>query len=197
MSVWDYWVATSAKKSNLLLLVPGKGWVAFTDQTDADDKVTERGSKEEVDSALINALSAANLAVLTGAGASLCARNAVGAPQAPSMRDLWNEVSVAVGEAAFTGICANRRADRRRQGRLRSGAPGQSGTLAQDVALFFDVTFREDACRIRKDHAARNLAMIRRAALNALRKVPEKISFKRKRPKALIKEQYRSNLIAR
>lgn len=105
MSIWDYWTATNAAKSNLRLLVPGKGWIAYADRLE-DDKVIERGSKDEIESALINAISAANLAVLTGAGASLCARNAAGAPQAPSMRDLWSGVKAAVGDANFTAICA-------------------------------------------------------------------------------------------
>jgi predicted transposase YbfD/YdcC len=33
-----------------------------------------------------------------------------------------------------------------------------------------DVVFLEDQCPIRKDHAPQNLAMIRRAALNMLKK---------------------------
>lgn len=33
-----------------------------------------------------------------------------------------------------------------------------------------DVSFDEDGCRIRKDHAARNMATLRRLALNLLRK---------------------------
>jgi predicted transposase YbfD/YdcC len=32
-----------------------------------------------------------------------------------------------------------------------------------------DVTFREDDCRVRKGHAARNLSAIRKFALSALR----------------------------
>ncbi|WP_296097352.1 SIR2 family protein [uncultured Agrobacterium sp.] len=105
MSVWDYWDETAAAKGNLRLLVPGKGWIAYDDREDSDGKVVERGSKEGIDSALINALSASNFSTLTGAGASLCARNAAGQPQAPSMRDLWNAVAAAVGAPAFTAVC--------------------------------------------------------------------------------------------
>jgi predicted transposase YbfD/YdcC len=32
-----------------------------------------------------------------------------------------------------------------------------------------DVTFREDDCRVRKDHVPENLSLVRRAALNLLR----------------------------
>lgn len=106
MSVWDYWSETVAGKSNLRLLIPGKGWLAFADRLDDDGKVAERGSKEEIDSALINALSASNFSTLSGAGASLCARDANGNPQAPSMSDLWNTVEAAVGAAEFAAVCA-------------------------------------------------------------------------------------------
>jgi len=105
MSIWDYWAVADATKSNLRLLIPGKGWIAYDDRIE-DDKVIDRGSKEEIDSALINALSATNFAVLTGAGASLSARNVEGMSQAPSMRDLWSNVKTAVGDANFTAICA-------------------------------------------------------------------------------------------
>lgn len=106
MSVWDYWAETAARKDNLRLLVPGKGWVAYSDRLDDEGKVAERGSREDVESALINALSASNFSTLTGAGASLCARNADGKLQAPSMSDLWNAVAAAVGPVEFAAICA-------------------------------------------------------------------------------------------
>lgn len=105
MTVWDYWNETAAAKDNLRLLVPGRGWVAYRNREDNDGKVVERGSKEGIDSALINALSASNFSTLTGAGASLCARNAAGQQQAPSMRDLWNAVEAAVGPAVFAAVC--------------------------------------------------------------------------------------------
>lgn len=105
MTVWEYWNETPAGKANLRLLIPGKGWVAYSDRVDNEGKIVERGSKEGIDSALINALSASNFSTLTGAGASLCARNVDGQPQAPSMRDLWNAVEAAVGAQVFGGIC--------------------------------------------------------------------------------------------
>lgn len=106
MSIWDYWAETAAAKENLRLLIPGKGWLSFADKLDNEGKVEARGSKEEIDSALINALSASNFCTLTGAGASLCARNPDGQPQAPSMTDLWNAVANAVGPVEFAGVCA-------------------------------------------------------------------------------------------
>jgi predicted transposase YbfD/YdcC len=58
-----------------------------------------------------------------------------------------------------------------------------------------DVIFREDRCRIRKDHAPANLALIRKIALNLLRQDTSKIPLKRKRLKAAIDSTYRASLI--
>ena len=44
-----------------------------------------------------------------------------------------------------------------------------------------DMTFREDYSRIRKDHSAENMAVVRHIALNILKNYPAKISLARKR----------------
>lgn len=44
-----------------------------------------------------------------------------------------------------------------------------------------DMTFREDYSRIRKDHSAENMAVVRHMALNILKNYPAKISLARKR----------------
>jgi predicted transposase YbfD/YdcC len=44
-----------------------------------------------------------------------------------------------------------------------------------------DMTFREDYSRIRKDHSAENMAIVRHIALDILKKYPSKISLARKR----------------
>lgn len=44
-----------------------------------------------------------------------------------------------------------------------------------------DVTFHEDYSRMRKDHSAENMAVVRRIALNALKQHPAKISLARKK----------------
>lgn len=106
MSIWDYWSETDAARSNLRLFVPDLGWVAYPDKLDVEGQVVERGSKELIDSALINSLSASNFSTLTGAGASLCARNAGAQQQAPSMSDLWNAVKEEAGDGEFGAICA-------------------------------------------------------------------------------------------
>lgn len=59
-----------------------------------------------------------------------------------------------------------------------------------------DVTFREDACRTRKDHAPLNFAIIRHAALNMLKRDPTKMSLKRKRLKAAVNPEFRKKLLA-
>jgi predicted transposase YbfD/YdcC len=47
-----------------------------------------------------------------------------------------------------------------------------------------DVTFKDDLCRSRKDHAALNFAIIKHAAFNLLKQSKEAISLKNKRKKA-------------
>lgn len=106
MSIWDYWKETDAVRANLRLFIPGRGWVDYRDKLDDEGKVVERGSKELIDSSLINALSASNFSTLTGAGSSLCAKNAEGSPKAPSMLDLWNAVQAEVGDEEFGAIRA-------------------------------------------------------------------------------------------
>lgn len=69
-------------------------------------------------------------------------------------------------------------------------------SVENNLHWVLDVTFREDECRTRKDHSARNLAMIRRAVLNLLRREPTHKSLKRKRLKALISPAYREAILA-
>ena len=60
-----------------------------------------------------------------------------------------------------------------------------------------DVTFREDACRVRKGHAARNLSAIRKFALSALRsdKLHPDRSLRRRRKLADRRPDYRAELL--
>lgn len=59
-----------------------------------------------------------------------------------------------------------------------------------------DVTFREDECRTRKDHAPLNFAIIRHVVLNMLKREPTKMSLKRKRLKAAVNPEFREKLLA-
>ncbi len=58
-----------------------------------------------------------------------------------------------------------------------------------------DVTFREDQCPTRKDNAPLNLAIIRHAALNMLKREASKMSIKRKRLKAAINPEFRKSVL--
>jgi predicted transposase YbfD/YdcC len=69
-------------------------------------------------------------------------------------------------------------------------------SVENNLHWVLDVAFREDQCRTRKDHSARNLAMIRRAVLNMLRRQPAKLSLKRKRLKAFISPAFRNAVLA-
>ena len=53
-----------------------------------------------------------------------------------------------------------------------------------------DVIFQEDASRIRKDHAPRNMSLLRRLALNLLRQEPSKGSLAMKRYRAGLDNQF-------
>lgn len=59
-----------------------------------------------------------------------------------------------------------------------------------------DVSFDEDRCRLRKDHTARNFALVRRVALNMLKQNPWNAPIKRKRLKALMNREFRTQLIS-
>lgn len=69
-------------------------------------------------------------------------------------------------------------------------------SVENNLHWLLDVAFREDDCRTRKDHPARNLAMIRRAVLNLLRREPSRLSLKRKRLKAAFNPAFRDAVLA-
>ncbi|MEO7026097.1 MAG: ISAs1 family transposase [Caulobacteraceae bacterium] len=59
-----------------------------------------------------------------------------------------------------------------------------------------DVVFNEDASRSRKDHGPRNLALLRKLALNILRAHPEKASLRRKIKRAGWEDSFLQSLLA-
>ncbi len=59
-----------------------------------------------------------------------------------------------------------------------------------------DVTFGEDACQVRRDHAPRNLTTVRKLALSLLSRDPTKMSLKRKRKKAARDDEYLKKLLS-
>lgn len=59
-----------------------------------------------------------------------------------------------------------------------------------------DITFAEDACTCRRDHAPRNLSTMRKLALTLLQRLPLKTSLKRKRKKAARDDGFLHQLLA-
>jgi predicted transposase YbfD/YdcC len=59
-----------------------------------------------------------------------------------------------------------------------------------------DVVFQEDASRIRKDHAPRNMSVLRRLALNLLRQEPSKGSLTMKRYRAGLDDQFMLQILS-
>jgi predicted transposase YbfD/YdcC len=59
-----------------------------------------------------------------------------------------------------------------------------------------DVTFAEDKSRIHKDHAPRNISLLRRLSLNVLRQETSKLSLKMKRYKAAMDNQFLLKVLA-
>lgn len=59
-----------------------------------------------------------------------------------------------------------------------------------------DVVFKEDASRIRKDHAPRNMSVLRRLALNLLRQEPSTGSLAMKRYRAGLDDQFMLKILS-
>jgi predicted transposase YbfD/YdcC len=58
-----------------------------------------------------------------------------------------------------------------------------------------DMTFREDYSRMRKDHCAENMAVVRHMALDILKQYPEKISLARKRRRCAYDESFLAKIL--
>jgi predicted transposase YbfD/YdcC len=67
-------------------------------------------------------------------------------------------------------------------------------SIENNLHSTLDVTFAEDVCRTRKNYSALNLATLRHAALNILKRETTKIPIKRKRVKAAINQDFRTAL---
>ena len=59
-----------------------------------------------------------------------------------------------------------------------------------------DITFDEDRCRSREDFSPLNLAVVRHAVLNILKRDGAKMSLQRKRVKAAVNSAFRAELLA-
>ncbi|MBD3833023.1 MAG: SIR2 family protein [Brevundimonas sp.] len=117
-----FWDERAGAADNLRLYAPGEGWKAYADQQDADGKTRAVGSRRHVESALLNALNANNLVVLTGTGSSFAAKNPAAEPDEDlemlgidpplpltpaGMWDVWVAVREKVGPAVFGAVCAS------------------------------------------------------------------------------------------
>jgi predicted transposase YbfD/YdcC len=74
-------------------------------------------------------------------------------------------------------------------------ASRQHWSIENNLHWTLDVAFREDECRTRKNHSPENLAILRHAALNMLKREPTKIPIKRKRVKAAINPAFRDAIL--
>lgn len=69
-------------------------------------------------------------------------------------------------------------------------------SIENNLHWVLDVAFDEDRCRTRKDNSARALALMRRVALNLLKREPTPISIRRKRAKACMNPDFRAKILA-
>lgn len=71
-------------------------------------------------------------------------------------------------------------------------------SIENNLHWTLDVTFREDACRCRKDNSSLNLSLIRKAAINLIKQDKScKLPLKRKCLKAAMDPEYRAMIISR
>ena len=69
-------------------------------------------------------------------------------------------------------------------------------TIENGLHWVLDVTFREDDCRVRTEHAATNFATFRHAAHNLIRRAPGKDSMRLKRKTAAWNDDFLASLLA-
>ena len=68
--------------------------------------------------------------------------------------------------------------------------------IENKVHYVLDVNYGEDKCRVRKDHGAENLSVIRRTTQNMARlEKSKKLSMNKKRSLALLNPEYRLKLL--
>jgi predicted transposase YbfD/YdcC len=69
-------------------------------------------------------------------------------------------------------------------------------SIENELHWHLDVSFDEDGCQVRQDHAPRNLTTIRKLALTVLKRDPTKLSINRKRKKAARDDAYLKTLLS-
>ncbi|MGF6604621.1 putative transposase YbfD/YdcC [Paraburkholderia sp. GAS448] len=69
--------------------------------------------------------------------------------------------------------------------------------IENNLHWVLDVAFGEDQCRVRVDNAAQNFAILRRIALNLLKRdTKTKVGIKNRRLKACVSDRYRAEILA-
>jgi predicted transposase YbfD/YdcC len=117
--------------------------------------------------------------------------------------DHWESSDAWAGMKSVVMVESIRQADKKCSSEKRyyiSSLAPDSGKLAEAIRSHWqienrlhwclDMTFHEDACRIRRDHAPENLNIIKKIAMNLLRLNPMKRSLPKKRLKACLNHQY-------
>jgi predicted transposase YbfD/YdcC len=79
-------------------------------------------------------------------------------------------------------------------GRLAEAVRGH-WSIENSLHWVLDVTFQEDDSRLRTGYGAENFAVIRHIALNLLKREPSQESLKRKRYRAALSNEFRSNVL--
>ena len=69
-------------------------------------------------------------------------------------------------------------------------------SIENSLHWVLDVTFNEDASRVRQGHAAENLGLLRRLSVNLLKREPSKQSLKIKRYKAAMDNSFLLKILA-
>jgi predicted transposase YbfD/YdcC len=104
-----------------------------------------------------------------------------------STRRLWNQTTT---EVRF--YISSLPADAQRHNRvIRSHWSIENG-----LHWVLDVTFNEDASRIRQGHAAENLGLLRRLSVNLLKREPSRLSLKMKRYQAGLNNDFLLKILA-
>ena len=68
-------------------------------------------------------------------------------------------------------------------------------SIENELHWRLDVTFREDASRIRRGNAPHDMGVIRHVAMNLLKREPSKISVRKKRIRAALNDDFRHNIL--
>lgn len=104
-----------------------------------------------------------------------------------SIRQLWNKTTTDV-RFYISSLASN--ASRHTQV-IRS-----HWSVENSLHWVLDVTFNEDASRIRQGHAAQNLGLIRRLSVSLLKREPSKLSLKMKRYTAAMDNNFLLKILA-